>query len=299
MLKEKIMLSTSSATSAKRRSILLSAITVLGVALACGGQPGATTGTPSTQISAATESPLDAIATDVAALSESLNAEPTADRSNTQPLPGSCDDPFTPEESNEIALAVEPGVMEVRDTGFISVAGTVRNPTGDWLGGTQVWVRVCNAEGQLLLVDYVFSQPSQIAPNGEAYFFLLRDVNALSGPGDPTRFQLDASAAPGDDRGVRAELVNFTVTPDSSDATKLILKGEFHNVGTVACLSPEIALVFTRNGQVVEIARLTPQEISRLEVDETSPIDNFWYIPSGADSLAQTIATCDPFSASE
>jgi len=277
-----------SISSLKKSSILLVAILLLLGTLACSSQATSSTATP--------DSALDSIATDIAALNQTLDDEPTAVVNNSQPLPGSCDDPFTPEENNEIALKVEPGVMEVRDTGFVSVAGTVSNPTSDWLGGTKVWVRACNEQGQLLLVDYVFSQPSQIEPNGKAYFFLLRDLSALSGSGTPTRFQVDASAVPGDDRGVRAELVHFTATPDSADASKLILKGDFQNMGTVACLSPQVALVFTRNGQVAEISIVSPQEISQIDAGNSSPIDNFWYIPDAADGLAESIAVCDPFS---
>jgi hypothetical protein len=282
-------------SSVKHKTIVLVTLVLLGVAVACGGQA---VGSSPTQVdpNATTDPALNQVATDIAALNDTLDNEPTAEAGNSQPLSGSCDDPFTPEESNEVALGVEPGVMEVRDTGFISVAGTIHNPTADWLGGTKVWVRVCNAQGQLLMVDYVFAKPSQIEPNGEAYFYFLQDVKDLSGSGAPTRFQVDASAVPGDDRGVRAELVNFTITPDSTDARKLIAKGEFHNTGTVACLSPEVAFVFTRNGQVVEIGGVDPQEISRIEAGASSPIDDFWYIPAGADSLAQTLPVCDPFS---
>jgi hypothetical protein len=253
-------------------SFIVSTI-LLGAALACNTLGG---GSPNpTDVVLPTEAIPDIFPTgdDILGLDET----PQATLEPGQPLEGDCIEDINP--GDEVLLPVTEGIIEIQLDQFISVAGEVTNNTDQWVIGTLIWVRMCDETGtQLLHRESFYTMPSQIPPGGTVPFHLLRDVANTEGRVFPSQYRIEAVAIYGDD-SIHAELVDLETSESDGQLT---VKGTFVNAGSEPCLSPNIIVAFYKDGKVYETHYLLPQEISEIAPGDSSPVDDYLFIPEGA-----------------
>lgn len=204
----------------------------------------------------------------------------------TEPLAGDCTSEINP--NGEIVLQVTEGVSEIRDEQFISVAGEVTNPTDQWVWATLVWVRMCDENGQLLHIESEHTYPTQIPPGGTVPFHVFRDVANTESGKIPSQYKIDALAVPGDE-SKQAELVDFK---SEQDGDQLNVSGTFQNTGTASCLSPTLVIAFYKDGLAYETQFLQPEEISEIAAGDSSPINDYTFVPDGATDT-KFFASCD------
>jgi hypothetical protein len=165
------------------------------------------------------------------------------------------------------------------ETGFVKIAGEVRNNTGGWIQSIRIDIDYLDAQGVSLRVnsiatavaedmgqkdalDFTYASRHFVPPGEVSPFFYLREAKKIGGTFASYRLaasarRLSASEAP------RVVIENFS-TERNDDAH--LARGFIKNVGSLGCRAPEVVVaVYRADGK---LSRALKEGPSQAEEDE-------------------------------
>jgi hypothetical protein len=165
------------------------------------------------------------------------------------------------------------------ETGFVKIAGEVRNHTGGWVESVRIDIDYLDAQGESLRVDsiatavaedmgqkdaldFTYASRHFVPPGEVSPFFYLREAKKIGGRFATYRLaasarRLSASEAP------RVVIEKFST--QRNDDGWHVARGFIKNVGSVGCRAPEVVVaVYRADGK---LSRALKEEASQAEAE--------------------------------
>lgn len=195
-------------------------------------------------------------------------------------------------------LQIVEGRATVTESGFVRIAGELRNNSGQWVIQPRIVVELRDAHGRKLQSqsvatavsedqgwgseEFVYPERTWIAPGETAVFEFFRDKAKLGG--EYGGHKLTVASAHRAENPPRMALVGFTT---SRDGETVVARGTLKNTGSVACYSAKAVLgLYDPAGKLLRSESETPEAAfqkllapgqsvafqARLSTDDTGPV---------------------------
>lgn len=195
-------------------------------------------------------------------------------------------------------LQIVEGRAMVTESGFVRIAGELRNNSGQWVIQPRIVVELRDAQGRKLQSqsvatavsedqgwgseEFVYPERTWIAPGETAVFEFFRDKAKLGG--EYGGHKLTVASAHRAVNPPRMALVGFTT---SRDGDSVVARGTLKNVGSVACYSAKAVLgLYDPAGKLLRAESEAPEAAfqkmlapgqsvafqARLSTDDTGPV---------------------------
>lgn len=163
-------------------------------------------------------------------------------------------------------LQIIEGRSGVDESGFIRIAGEVRNSSADWVLSIQIAVDILDPAGRPVYVDsipvavgeelgqgsydFVYTERFYLPPGETAAFEYIRDVSKLRGAQYGTH-KLRIASARIETNPPRVVIEGLSTRHD--DGT-LIVSGNIRSIGGAGCYSPEVVIgLYDADGKLFQV----------------------------------------------